>query len=217
MAHARGHLAGPAAPHPSDGNRRPARSPLSPAARLKCRLCSQRLCARGPDAGQPSGPRRQKLTRGEGRPQQAAGLRFQSCKNRVFWLEPWCSMPEDTGPNNLCFPRGCSEHRRLASIVGGSHPGRRSDANTTSINKPLVNSRCPQDMRADLDPSPWVLRKRNTPLQLNPTWDHQSQVLSGRTDPVHTCRGMTSLVTRNSRRWKSEMVSKNTAEVLWDK
>lgn len=32
-----------------------------------------------------------------------------------------------------------------------------------------------------------------------------------------TCSGMTSLVTRNSRRWKSEMVSKNTDEVFWDK
>lgn len=30
-------------------------------------------------------------------------------------------------------------------------------------------------------------------------------------------RGMMSLVTRNSRRWKSKMVSRNTEEVCWDR
>lgn len=46
------------------------------------------------------------------------------------------------------------------------------------------------------------------------TWDLGKEQEGSRAD---TCSGMTSLVTRNSRRWKSEMVSKNTDEVFWDK
>lgn len=64
----------------------------------------------------------------------------------------------------------CQRTQRAGLHHGGSHPGRRLDANATSFNKPLVSSRCPQGMRGDLDPSLRVPRKTNTSLQLNPTW-----------------------------------------------
>lgn len=147
----------------------PAR-PLSPAARLKCRLCGQQLCVWGPDAGQPSGPRPQKLTRGEGRPQQAAGAAVPQLCGRALPVGALVLHARGHGPKRPLLPAWLQRTRRLAAITGGGHPGRRLDANTTSFNKPLVNSHCPQDMKWGLDPSLWVLRKTNTSLQLNPTW-----------------------------------------------
>lgn len=97
---------------------------------------------------------------------------------------------KDTEPSGLRVP--------VTPASGGAAP----PGDTLLPGKRSGEAPCSQGPRAQLR-APAQLPGRPCPVRRSP---------AGR-----TCRGMTSLVTRNSRRWKSETVSRKTDEVLWDR